>query len=131
MHLVVDYYSLSQYFTPFAQLQSNKFEKRGLGTILTNPDSFKTTTSSLTSVLLKTILTCFLKTSYIPIPHTYFTKHGSPKSMTSIELLHCAKSSPTKVYGFGILDLFTIVWNISFTILLEHLPLQLEIAGLL
>jgi hypothetical protein len=51
--------------------------------------------------------------------------------MTSIKLLHCAKSSLTKVYGFGTLNLVTIVENTSFTNLLEHLPPQLEIAGLL
>jgi hypothetical protein len=39
------------------------------------------------------------------------------------------ESSPTKVYGFGTLDLVTMIWNPSFTILLEHLPPQLEIAG--
>jgi hypothetical protein len=43
--------------TSIAQLQSNKFEKRGLEIILTDPDSFKTTTSNLPSVLLKTNLT--------------------------------------------------------------------------
>jgi hypothetical protein len=53
------------------------------------------------------------------------------QSMTSIKLLHCAKSSPTKVYGFGTLNLVTTVWKTSFTIFLEHLPPQLEIAGLL
>jgi hypothetical protein len=51
--------------------------------------------------------------------------------MTSIKLLHCAKSSPTKVYGFGTLSLVTTVWKTSFTIFLEHLPPQFEIAGLL
>jgi hypothetical protein len=115
--------------TSIAHLQSNKFEQWVLGIILTDPDSFKTTTTSLPSVLLKTNLTWSLKTSYFPIPHTNFTKHGSPKSMTSIKLLHCAKSSPTKVYGFGTLNLVTTVWKTSFTILLEHLPPQLEIAG--
>jgi hypothetical protein len=76
-------------------------------------------------------LTWSHKTSGFPIPHTNFTRHGSPNSMTSIKLLHCAKSSPTKVYGFGTLNLVTTVWKISFTIFLEHLPPQLEIAGLL
>jgi hypothetical protein len=117
--------------TSIVQLQSNKFEQRGLEIILTDPDSFRIATSSLPSVLLKMNLTWSLKTSYFPIPHTNFTKHGSPKSMTSIKLLHCAKSSLTKVYGFGTLNLVTIVWKISFTIFLEHLPPQLEIAGLL
>jgi hypothetical protein len=41
------------------------------------------------------------------------------------------ESPPTKVYGFGTLDLVTMIWKTSFTILLEHLPPQLEIAGLL
>jgi hypothetical protein len=44
-------------FTLFAQLQMNKFEQRGLEIILTDTNSFKTTTSSLPSVLLKTNLT--------------------------------------------------------------------------
>jgi hypothetical protein len=39
------------------------------------------------------------------------------------------QTSPTKDYGFGRLDLVTTVGNASFTILLEHLPPQLEIAG--
>jgi hypothetical protein len=34
-------------------------------------------------------------------------------------------------YGFGTLDQVTIAENSSFTNLLEHLPPQLEIAGLL
>jgi hypothetical protein len=41
------------------------------------------------------------------------------------------ESSPTEVYGFGTLNLVTIVENTLFTNLLEHLPPQLEIAGLL
>jgi hypothetical protein len=76
--------------TSIAQLQSNKFEQRGLEIILTDPDSFKTTTSSLPSVLLKTNLTWSLQTYGIPIHRTYFTKRGSHNSMNSIELLHCA-----------------------------------------
>jgi hypothetical protein len=53
--------------------------------------------------------------------------------MTFIGLLHCAlvKTSPTKDYGPVILGLVAMGWNTSFTILLEHLPSQLEIAGLL
>jgi hypothetical protein len=76
--------------TPIVQLQPNRFEQRGLETILTDSYSFRITTSSLTSVLLKTNLTWSLQTSYFPIPHTNFTNHGSHNSMTSIELLHCA-----------------------------------------
>jgi hypothetical protein len=41
------------------------------------------------------------------------------------------ESSPTKVHGFGTLTLVTLFWNTSFTNLLEYLPSQLEIAGLL
>jgi hypothetical protein len=39
------------------------------------------------------------------------------------------KASPTKDYGHVILGLVAMGWNTSFTILLEHLPSQLEIAG--
>jgi hypothetical protein len=41
------------------------------------------------------------------------------------------KASPTKDYGPVILGLVAMGWNTSFTILLEHLPSQLEIASLL
>jgi hypothetical protein len=41
------------------------------------------------------------------------------------------KASPTKDYGLVILGLVTMIWNTSFTNLLEHLPPQLEIASLL
>jgi hypothetical protein len=41
------------------------------------------------------------------------------------------QTSPTKGYGPVILDQVSMGWNTSFTILLEHLPPQLVIAGLL
>jgi hypothetical protein len=41
------------------------------------------------------------------------------------------QTSPTKDYGHVILGLVAMGWNTSFTILLEQLPPQLEIAGLL
>jgi hypothetical protein len=44
-------------FTPIAHLQFNKFEQRGLEFILTDPDSFRTNSSNLPSILLKTNLT--------------------------------------------------------------------------
>jgi hypothetical protein len=40
------------------------------------------------------------------------------------------KASPTKVHGFGTLDQVTMIRNTTLTNLLEHLPPQLEIAGL-
>jgi hypothetical protein len=76
--------------TSIAQLQSNKFEQRVLESILTDSYSFKTTTSSLPSVLLKTNPLWSLKTSGFPIPHTYFTKHGSHNFISFIRFLHCA-----------------------------------------
>jgi hypothetical protein len=55
----------------------------------------------------------------------FFTRHGSHNSLTYIGLLWL------KSVVFGTLDLVTMVENTSFTNLLEHLPPQLEIAGLL
>jgi hypothetical protein len=112
LHVVVDYYSLSQYLSQLPVCNQINLSK-GFGNH-----------SNGSRFLLRLLLL-----AYLPIPHTNFTKPGSPKSMTSIKLLYCAKSSPTKVYGFGTLNLVTTVWKTSFTILLEHLPPELEIAG--
>jgi hypothetical protein len=111
--------------TPIDQLQPNRFGQRGLGITLTDSYSFKTTISCLPSVLLKTNLTWSLKTSGIPIPHTYFTKHGSHNSQTYIGLLWL------KSMVFDTLDLIAMGWNTLFNNLLKQLPPQLEIAGLL
>jgi hypothetical protein len=79
--------------TSIAQLQSNKFEQRGLEIIPRDPDSFKTTTYNLPSILLRTNLTWSHKTSGIPIPRRHFTNNGSHNSMTFTRLLHCASKN--------------------------------------
>jgi hypothetical protein len=67
--------------TSIAQLQSNKFEQRGLEPILMDSNSFKTTNSCLPSVLMKTKLTLYLEASSIAALSTYFSKYGSHNSM--------------------------------------------------
>jgi hypothetical protein len=111
--------------TSIAHLQSNKFEQRGLESILTDSYSFKTTISCLPSALLKTNLTWSLQNFMYSWALYFFTKHGSHNTLTSIGLLWL------KSVVFGTLDLVTNVENTSFTNLFEHLPPQLEIAGLL
>jgi hypothetical protein len=108
--------------TSIAQLQSNKFEQRGLETILTDSYSFKTTISCLLFVLLKTNLTWSLKTSYFPIPHTNFTKHGSHNSITFIGLLHCALVKLLRLKTMVLVHLTKLPWFGTL-----HSPISLSI----
>jgi hypothetical protein len=74
----------------------------------------------------------FSQTSSIATLNTYFAKYSSHTPWCSWGFLLCFnQSTPIKDYCSTILDLGAMVWNTSFTNLLELLPPQQGIDGLL